>query len=122
MTAAPRRSAEVEAYLAVVDAKPRALFDRVERLIVELHPEVEVVLSYKMPTYRIAGGGAVHVGVWKHGVSLYGWDADRDGGFVARHPELSSGRGTLRLPVRGADGITDDELRAVLRGALDPAT
>jgi hypothetical protein len=71
-----------------------------------------------MPAYRV-GARRLNLGVWKHGVSVYGWRGDRDGGFVARHPELSSGRGTIRIPLADAAGISDEELRALLGGALD---
>jgi hypothetical protein len=46
-----------------------------------------VVLSYKIPTY-VVGRRRLFVGVWKHGLSVYGWDQGRDAGFIARHPEL----------------------------------
>ena len=52
--------------------------------------------SYGMPAYRV-GQRRLNLGVWKHGVSVYGWRGDRDGGFVGRHPELSSGKGTIRI-------------------------
>jgi hypothetical protein len=83
------------------------------------HPDAEVALSYGMPAYRV-GRRRLNVGVWKHGVSVYGWRANRDGGFVARHPKLLSGKGTIRISVRDANAITDDELRALLGGALEP--
>ena len=110
-------AAEVQAYIDAIGAAQRPLFDRIQRLIFEVAPDADVVLSYKMPTYR-SGERGIHVAAWAHGVSLYGWDEDRDGGFVERHPELSSGRGTLRIRPTDAERITDDELRAVLAGAL----
>ena len=82
----------------------RPLFDRVHGLVLECHPEAEVALAYGMPAYRV-GRRRLSVGVWKHGVSIYGFRADRDGGFVARHPTLSSGKGTLRLRPRDAEQI-----------------
>ena len=111
------RDEAAQAYIDSIDPANRPLFERIDRLILEDHPDADVVISYKMPTY-VVGERRLHVATWKHGVSLYGWDGDRDGGFVERHPELSSGRGTLRLPAKSAGDITDDELRAVLRGAL----
>jgi hypothetical protein len=53
-------------------------------------------------------------------VSVYGWRAHRDGGFLARHPALSSGKGTIRIRVKDAEGISDEELRALPGGALEP--
>lgn len=110
---------QVQAYVDAVAPSHRPLFDRVDRLVREAHPGVETVLAYKMPTY-VVGDRQLHVGVWKHGLSLYGWDAEHDGGFAARHPELDNGKGTLRLPLDVAAGIPDDELRELVRGALDP--
>ena len=104
-------------YVDAVPARTRPLFDRVHRLVLEVSPDADVVLSYKMPTY-VVGERRLHVGAWAHGVSLYGWDAGRDAGFAARHPELDSGKGTLRLTHRAAATISDDELRDLLRAVL----
>ena len=51
---------------------------------------------------------------------LYGWEVGRDAGFAARHPELDSSKGTLRLTHRTADGLADDELRDLLRAVFAP--
>ena len=111
--------AAVRAYIDAIGPASRPLFDRVHRLILDVAPTAAIVLSYNMPTYKL-GDRSLHVAAWKHGVSLYGWDEGRDGGFVERYPELSSGRGTLRLRPSDAELITDDELRAVIAGALLP--
>ena len=110
---------QVRSYLDAVPAAHRALFDRVQALVLRAHPEAGCVLAYRMPTF-VVGQRRLHVGVWKHGLSLYGWQAGRDGGFAARHPELDSGKGTLQLPLSTAGELSDDELLGVLRGALDP--
>ena len=86
-------------------------------LILEVHPDAEVVFAYKMPTYKVEMR-RLYVGVWKHGVSLYGWGEGEDGGITERHPELSSGKGTLRITPTAAEDITDDELRDLARAAL----
>jgi hypothetical protein len=39
---------------------------------------------------------------------------------VSRHPELSSGKGTIRIRPRDAESISDDELTGLLGGALEP--
>lgn len=110
-------TADAQAFIDALVPEQRPLFDRVQRLITELAPHVEVVLAYKMPTFEV-GGHRLHVGVWKHGVSFYGWDEERDDGFATRHPELSSGRGTLRLPTKVAATIDDAELQGFLRATL----
>jgi uncharacterized protein YdhG (YjbR/CyaY superfamily) len=112
---------DVATYLEAVDPERRPLFDRVHRLVLEVRPDAELVLSYKMPTF-VAGEQQLHVGVWKHGLSFYGWQHGRDGGLAARHPHLDNGRGTLRLPLAEAAGISDDELRDFLAAVLtEPA-
>lgn len=104
-------------FLAAIDADRRQLFDRVHRLVLEACPEADLVLSYKMPTF-VVGRFSLHVGVWKHGLSFYGWEPGRDAGFCARHPELVGDRGTLKLPPDVAAGIPDDELRSFLAASL----
>jgi hypothetical protein len=109
----------MQAYIDGIDPARRVLFDRLHRIALEEHPDATVALSYGMPGYRL-GKRRLNLGVWKHGVSVYGWRADHDGGFVARHPTLSSGKATLRISAQQAVSISDDELRALLGGALEP--
>jgi len=41
--------------------------------------------------------------------------------MAARHPDLRSGRGTIRIRPQDAAGITDEELAALVRAALGPS-
>jgi uncharacterized protein YdhG (YjbR/CyaY superfamily) len=109
--------ADVAAYIEAIDNDQRPLFDRVHRLIMEVQPDAQAVISYKMPTYVI-GIRQLHVGVWKHGLSFYGWEHGRGSALVADHPHLDSGKGTLRLPVTEAARVSDDELRAFADAVL----
>ncbi|HEU0239586.1 MAG TPA: DUF1801 domain-containing protein [Micromonosporaceae bacterium] len=108
----------VRAYIDAIDPLHRPLFDRLQGLILDAYPGASVTLSYQIPTYRV-GSRRVYLAAWRHGVSIYGWDRDRDGGFLARHPELTSGKGTIRLRVEDAARIDDDEFRHLLHAALD---
>lgn len=107
----------VEDYIQAIPEEHRPLFDRVHNLILEIHPEARVVLSYKIPTYKV-GGQRIYLGAWKHGLSIYGWGADRDGGFASRHPDLITSKGTIQLSARDAAAVPDDELRGLIRAAL----
>jgi uncharacterized protein YdhG (YjbR/CyaY superfamily) len=107
----------VRDYIDGIPPEHRPLFDRLHRLVVETHPEARLTLSYKMPTFR-AGRRRLFLGAWKHGVSMYGWDQARDGGFVARHPELKTSTGTIQLRPADAEAIPDDEFRDLVRAAL----
>ncbi|OIJ94926.1 hypothetical protein BIV25_21310 [Streptomyces sp. MUSC 14] len=112
-------NAEVQAYIDEMASERRPLFDRVHRLILEAFPKARLVLSYGMPTYQV-GIRKLHVGAWQHGVSLYGWDKDRAAGFTSRHPDLVSGKGTIRLRSEEAVDVTDNELRDLIRASLEP--
>lgn len=83
----------------------------------QAHPDARVVLSYRMPTYRV-GRRRLHVGVWEHGLSLYGWRQGHDGSFTARHPGLQTSKGTIRLTPDDAAAIPDDELGDLMDTAL----
>ena len=65
-------------YVDAIAPVTRPLFDRVHRLVLEVHPSARVRLAYEMLTYEVGGRG-LHVGAWKHGLSLYGWEPGRDG-------------------------------------------
>ena len=108
----------VRSYIDAVDPAYRPLFNRVHELIMAAHPEATVVLSYRIPTYKV-GKRRLFVGAWQHGISLYGWQQDRDGGFTERHPELRTSKGTIRLRPQDAAALADGELLALVSAALD---
>lgn len=105
------------AYIDGIDTDTRPLFDRIHRLIVGEFPDVEVGVAYQMPVYRRAGR-SLNVGVWKHGVSIYGGPDQASIPILERHPELASGKGTLRITRSVANDIRDAELVELVRGAL----
>lgn len=108
----------VRDYIDAIAPEHRPLFDRLHRLVLEAHPDAAVVLTYQMPTYKV-GGRRLYVGVWKHGVSIYGLQQGHDAGFIARHPQLKTSKGTIQLRPDDAAGIDDDEFRDLARAALD---
>jgi uncharacterized protein YdhG (YjbR/CyaY superfamily) len=108
----------VRGYIDAIAPEYRPLFDRIHRLILAAYPDAAVVLSYRIPTYKV-GSRRLYVGAWKHGVSLYGWPQDRGAGFTSRHPALMTSKGTIQLRPEDAAGIPDDELRDLVRAALE---
>ena len=108
----------VQEYIDAIAPGYRPMFDRLQRLILEVQPDAELVLSYNMPSYQV-NGRRLHVAAWKHGLSIYGWDQERNAGFVERHPSQVSGAGTIRMGPRDLDALSDDELRELVHGALD---
>lgn len=111
--------AAVRDYIDGIPPERRELFDRLHRLIIAAHPEATVVLSYQIPTYKV-GRRRLYLGAWQHGVSLYGWPQERGAEFAARHPDVRTSKGTIRLRPQDAAGIADDELLGLVRAALDP--
>lgn len=110
--------AELRAYIDSIDPEYRPLFDRLHDITMCAHPDAAFVFAYNMPTYRM-GKRRLHLAVWRHGISVYGWRRDNDGGFSERHPELLSGKSTLRIRPDDAAGILDQEFEGLLRGALE---
>jgi uncharacterized protein YdhG (YjbR/CyaY superfamily) len=108
----------VQSYIDGIAPEYRPLFDRLHRLILAVHPEATMALSYKMPTYKV-GNRRLFVGVWQHGVSIYGWHPGHENAFTSRHPELKTSKGTVRLRPEDAAAIPDDELSDLVRAALD---
>jgi len=114
----PGMGEAVQSYIERIAPEHRPLFDRLHRLILAVHPDAEVVLSYKIPTYKV-GNRRLYVGAWKHGLSIYGWQQGRADAFTSRHPALKTSKGTLQLRPEDAAAIPDDELSDLVRAALD---
>jgi uncharacterized protein YdhG (YjbR/CyaY superfamily) len=108
----------VRDYIDGIDQANRPLFDRVHQLILASYPDVAVVISYRIPTYRV-DRRRLYVGAWQHGVSIYGWPQGSETGFIARHPALRTGKGTIRLRPQDAADISDDELLELVHAALN---
>jgi uncharacterized protein YdhG (YjbR/CyaY superfamily) len=113
----PGTDQAVQNYIDGIAAEHRPLFERLHRLILAAHPDAAVVLSYKIPTYKV-GDRRLYVGAWKHGLSIYGWQQGRNAAFISRHPALKTSKGTLRLRPQDAAAIPDDELSDLVRAAL----
>jgi hypothetical protein len=111
--------ADVREYIDAIAPEHRPLFDRLHGIVLRTHPDAEIGFAYQMPTYRV-GKRRLNLAVWQHGVSVYGWRRDNDGGFLKRHPELLSSKTTLRITPKSAAAISDDEFSALLGGALEP--
>jgi len=107
----------VQGFLATLDDGHRAMFEHVDALVREDFPEATLTLAYRMPTYRV-GRRRLHVGVWAHGVSLYGWDKDHAAGVLDRHPHLRTSTGTVRLRPADLDTLTEGDVRLLIAAAL----
>jgi uncharacterized protein YdhG (YjbR/CyaY superfamily) len=109
---------DVQRYVDHIAAEHRGLFDRFSGLIIAAYPDVAVRLSYKIPSYW-RNRRKLYVGVWKHGLSVYGWPQGAEADFIARHPELKTSKGTIQIRPGDAEGISDAELLELVHAALD---
>jgi len=110
--------ARLQAYIDAISPEFSPLFERLRGITARVQPDAAFVYAYNMPTFRM-GKRRLHLAVWQHGVSIYGWRRDNDGGFLERHRDLLSGKSTLRIRPQDAAGITDDEFADLLKGALE---
>ena len=109
----------VRRYLEAAPAEQRVLFDRLDALVRKAYPQAGIVLSYQMPTYTVAER-RLFVGIWKHGLSLYGWRQERVPTFAERHPDQVGAKGTIKLRPVDLETMTDDELLELVDAALAP--
>jgi uncharacterized protein YdhG (YjbR/CyaY superfamily) len=107
----------VRDYIKAIAPEHRPLFDRLHRLVLEVRPDATVRLSYGMPTYEV-GRRRFYIGVWKHGVSIYGWGEGQDGGFLARHPAVKAHKGTIQIRPAAAAEIPDKDFLGLISGVL----
>ena len=108
---------DVQRYVDQIAGEHRALFDRVNGLILGAYPDALVKLSYTMPSYW-RGRRKLYVGVWKYGLSGYGWPQGTEADVVARHPGLKTSKGTIQIRPEDAASLSDDELLELVHAAL----
>ena len=63
---------DVQTYLDGIATEHRPMWDRFEGLVRVVHPEVELLITYGMPTF-VVGEHRLPVGVWKHGPRSTDW-------------------------------------------------
>ncbi len=108
----------VERSSAALADDQRPLFDRLHRLILAVYPDATVVLSYRIPTYRVCDRRLLR-GLVEARLVHYGWQQGPTDAFTSRHPALKTSKGTLQLQPEDAAAIADDELSDLVRAALD---
>ena len=109
----------VRDYIDAIAPEQRPLFDRLHRLVLKTRPDAEVVLSYKIPTYKV-GRKRLFLAVWKHGVSILRLGAGRRRRLrCPPPPELKTSKGTIQLRPADLAAIPDEEFRDLVRAALD---
>ena len=107
---------DVQRYLDAVPEERKPLFNKLHRLIMDLYPGADVVMSYKIPTYK-AKSGWVALANQKHCVSLYTCGAHHIAEFKAKYPAIKTGTGCINLKV--ADAVPVAALKKVVKHAIE---
>ena len=107
---------EVESYLSALPEDRKERIDQIHSLILDLYPDAQVDMSYKMPTYRV-GDGWVSVANRKHYISFYTCGYHHIEGFKTKHPKIGTGKGCINF--RDKDDFPISDLKAVVRHAIE---
>jgi uncharacterized protein YdhG (YjbR/CyaY superfamily) len=109
--------AEMVEYINSIRDDRRELYARLEGMVLEMYPEAELVKSYGIPKYQNKlGKGGVFMNYWKEGVSMHGGGTDYISEFVAAHPEIKTGKGSLNF--RLSDHIPEEDVKAFIHRAM----
>jgi len=107
---------EVQSYVDAVPEERKPLFDKLRALIVGLYPNAEVVMSYRIPTYR-AKSGWVALANQKHYVSLYTNSERHIAEFRAQYPAIKTGKACINF--KETDPVPAAALKKVIRHAIE---
>jgi uncharacterized protein YdhG (YjbR/CyaY superfamily) len=107
---------EVRSYLAAVPKERKPLVNRLHELIVELYPDAEIDMSYRMPTYK-AEEGWVALANQKQYVSLYTCGAHHLAEFKSKHPKIKTGKGCINF--KQSDTVPVAAVKKVIRHAIE---
>jgi uncharacterized protein YdhG (YjbR/CyaY superfamily) len=88
--------AEVQRYLDALPDERKSLVDKLHAVILDLYPEAEIDMTYRMPTYK-AKEGWVAIANQKHYVSLYTCGAHHLAEFKRKYPGIKTGKGCINF-------------------------
>jgi hypothetical protein len=117
LTSAQALRPEVQAYIDAVPATHRAQFDRLHEIIMSELPTADVVISYKMPLYKV---GKRHVGLNADrptGVTLTATSPDHIEAFRQLYPQFTANKASI--PFQLGDDLPEDGIRDVIRRATE---
>jgi len=102
----------VKQYLDAVPESRKSRVDTLHNLILELYPDANIDMSYKMPTYKVDDGW-VAIANQKNYISLYTCGYHHIEEFKEKHPNIKTGKGCINF--RDKDEIPVEDLKEVIR-------
>jgi len=106
----------IDDYISAAPAESQVVLGEIRRRVHDLAPGVEETISYQMPTFTLNGRSVVHVGAWKHHVSLYPVPDSVDGSLADDLAPYVAGKGTMRFPL--SDPIPYELVERVVEALL----
>ena len=85
---------ELEDYIASIPAHRLERFLSIHKQILQLYPDIDVDMSYNMPTYK-RGNGWVALASLKNYISLYTCSESHLEKYRLKHPEQKTGKGCI---------------------------
>lgn len=99
---------------AVVDER-KELFEKLNSIVSDLYPDAEVLVWYRLLTYRIKPGW-VALGYRKDGVTLYTECKDAIEEYRSSQPNAKTGKGCINFKL--GDKIPITALKKVIKRAM----
>jgi uncharacterized protein YdhG (YjbR/CyaY superfamily) len=107
---------DVRRYKASVSGERRALFDRLEKIVLDMYPRAEVGIAYGVPTYGTKPA-RVGLGYWKEGVSFYPYSGSALSEFRRKHPTIKTTKGSVNFKV--TDRLPVAAIKKLIRQAMN---
>jgi uncharacterized protein YdhG (YjbR/CyaY superfamily) len=89
----------VDDYMASKPGHVAEVLETVRGAILKALPNVEELISYKMPTYKQGGAVILHLAAWKHHYSLYPARPTLVAAFKKELAAYEVERSTIRFPL-----------------------
>ena len=107
---------EVQKYIECIPDERTERFLSIHAAIVSVFPNIEIDMSYKMPTYRFKEGW-VALANQKNYISLYTCSAEHIEEFSKKHADIKTGKGCINF--RDKDSISISDLKKVIKHAIN---
>lgn len=109
--------AEMMAYINSVSDARRQLYAELEKLVLELYPDAELVKSYGIPKYKTGAKTGIWLNYWEKGVSMHGGRTELIDWFRERHPEIKTGKGGVNF--KAGDAIPVEDVREYIQRVVE---
>ena len=105
----------VEIYFKAIPPERSERFNRLHAVILELYPDAQVDMKYKMPTYRVEDGW-VALANQKRYISLYTCGYHHIESFKQIYPGIKTGKGCINF--KDKDDLPIKAIKQVIRHAM----